>query len=151
MKSQICTSGSRSTKWKKKAFNGKQTSSSVKAKKTTIPLEIVQWYDDLISDEQRIIYKGRVGSSSRNASITKPDKPKSSSKHLAPTIPRTWSTCTTLVVPTKRPALVTNCVLGLVAVTTWQQIMNKEFGIKRSKEDVGGSLDVRRKGKRKMH
>nr|GEY61765.1 hypothetical protein [Tanacetum cinerariifolium] len=43
-----------------------------------------------------------------------------------------------------------NCVLGLVAVTTWQQILNKEFAIKRSKEDVGGRLDVRRKGKRKM-
>ncbi|GJX40632.1 hypothetical protein Tco_0255622 [Tanacetum coccineum] len=60
------------------------------------------------------------------------------------------STCTTLFVPTKRPPLVTNCVLGIVAVTTRQQILNKEFGIKRSKEDVGGSSDVRRKGKRKM-
>ncbi|GKA21294.1 hypothetical protein Tco_0701283 [Tanacetum coccineum] len=96
-------------------------------------LKIVQWYDDLSSDEQRTVYKGRVGSSSRNAAITKLDKPKSNLKHLAPTIPRTWSTYTTLIVPTKRPPLVTNCVLGLVAVTTWQQIMNREFGIKRSK------------------
>nr|GEW62118.1 hypothetical protein [Tanacetum cinerariifolium] len=63
---------------------------------------------------------------------------------------RQGSTCTTLVVPTKMPPPVTNYVLGLVAVTTWQQIMNKEFGIKRSKEDVGGSLNVRRKCKRKM-
>ncbi|GJV15496.1 hypothetical protein Tco_1360819 [Tanacetum coccineum] len=97
-----------------------------------------------------MVNKGRAGSSSKNAVITKPDKPKSSSKHFAPTIPRTGSTCTTLVVPTKRPPPVTNCVLCLVAVTTWQQILNKEFRIKISKEDVGGSLDVRRKGKRKM-
>nr|GEV96653.1 ribonuclease H-like domain-containing protein [Tanacetum cinerariifolium] len=69
--------GSRSTKGKKKAFDG--------------------------SHDQRTVYKGRAGTSSRNAAFTKPDKPKSSLKHLAPTIPRTWSTCTTLVVPTKRP------------------------------------------------
>ncbi|GJU96507.1 hypothetical protein Tco_1321263 [Tanacetum coccineum] len=119
-------------------------------KKATISSEIVQLYDDLSSDEQRTVYKGRAWSSSRNAAITKPDNPKSSSKHLAPTIPRTGLTYTTLVVPTKRPPLVTNCVFGLVAVTTWKQILNKEFGIKRSKKDVGGSSDVRRKGKRKL-
>ncbi|GJS24748.1 hypothetical protein Tco_0453380 [Tanacetum coccineum] len=60
------------------------------------------------------------------------------------------STCTTLVVPTKRPPPVTNCVLGIAAVTTWQRILNKEFGIISSKEDVGGSSNVRSKGKRKM-
>nr|GEX15878.1 zinc finger, CCHC-type [Tanacetum cinerariifolium] len=32
------------------------------------------------------------------------------------------------------------------AVKTWQQILNKEFGINKSKEDVGGSSDVRREG-----
>ncbi|GJU04935.1 hypothetical protein Tco_1121365 [Tanacetum coccineum] len=101
-------------------------------------------------DLMRTVYKGRAGSSSRNAAIIKPDKHKSSSKHLAPTIPRIGSTCKTFVVPTKMPPPVTNCVLSLVAVTTWQQIMNKEFRIKKSKEDVGGSSDVRRKGKRKM-
>ncbi|GJR26998.1 hypothetical protein Tco_1103230 [Tanacetum coccineum] len=53
-------------------------------------------------------------------------------------------------VPTKRPPPVTNCVLGLAAVTTWQQILNKEFGIISSKEDVGGRSNVRSKGKRKM-
>ncbi|GKD80891.1 hypothetical protein Tco_1347730 [Tanacetum coccineum] len=109
-----------------------------------------QWYDDLSSDEQRTVYKGRPGSSSRDAAITKPEKLKSRSKHLALTTPRTWSTSTTLLVPTKRPPLVTNCALGLAAVKTWQQILNKEFGNKKAKEDVGGSLDVRRKGKRKM-
>ncbi|GKA52083.1 hypothetical protein Tco_0745279 [Tanacetum coccineum] len=72
--------------------------------------EIVQWYDDLSSDEVRTVYK----------------------------------------VQTKRPPLVKNSVLGLAAVTTWQQILNKEFEIKRSKENVGGSSNVRRKGKRKM-
>ncbi|GJV78843.1 hypothetical protein Tco_1514713 [Tanacetum coccineum] len=36
------------------------------------------------------------------------------------------------------------------AVTTWQRILNKEFGIISLKEDVGGSLNVRSKGKRKM-
>ncbi|GJU64274.1 hypothetical protein Tco_1246109 [Tanacetum coccineum] len=36
------------------------------------------------------------------------------------------------------------------SVTTWQQILNKEFGMKRSKENVVGSSNVRRKGKRKM-
>ncbi|GJT82350.1 hypothetical protein Tco_1056692 [Tanacetum coccineum] len=101
-------------------------------------------------NEQRTIYKGKAGSSSRNAAIIKPDKHKSSSKHLAPTIPRTGSTCKTFVVLTKRLPPVTNCVLSLVAVTTWQQILNKEFRIKKFKEDVGGSSDVRRKGKRKM-
>ncbi|GKA15333.1 hypothetical protein Tco_0695080 [Tanacetum coccineum] len=127
----------------KKDFDGKQRSSSAKAKKDTIPSEIVQWYDDLSLDEKRTVYKGRRGSSFRNAAIIKPEKPKLRSKHLAP---RTGLTCTTLVVPTKRPP----CVLGLAAVTTWQQILNKEFGIKRSKADVGGSLNVRWKGKRKM-
>ncbi|GJX75336.1 hypothetical protein Tco_0313931 [Tanacetum coccineum] len=101
-------------------------------------------------DEVRTIYKGRRGSSFRNAAITKTKKPKSRSKHLAPTTPRTGSTCTTVVVQTKRPPPVTNSVLGLAAVTTWQQIMNKEFGMKRSKENVGGSSNVRMKGKRKM-
>ncbi|GKD08034.1 hypothetical protein Tco_1187719 [Tanacetum coccineum] len=87
--------------------------------------KLLKWYDDLSSDEQRTVYKGRRGSGFRNAAITKPEKPKSRSKHLAPTTPRT-------------------------AVTTWQQILNNEFGIKRSKEGVGGSSNLRRKCKRKM-
>ncbi|GKD60859.1 hypothetical protein Tco_1298368, partial [Tanacetum coccineum] len=127
----------------------KSSSGDTYAKKPTIPSEIVQWYDDLCSDDHMTIYKGRRGSSFRNAAITKLEKPKSRSKHLATTT-RTGSTCTTLVVPTKRPPLVTNCVLGLAAITTWQRILNKEFGIISSKEDVGGSLNVRSKGKRKM-
>nr|GEV79113.1 hypothetical protein [Tanacetum cinerariifolium] len=119
-------------------------------KKTTIPSEIAQWYDDFSSDEMRTVYKGRRGSSFRNAAITKPKKPKSRSKHLAPTTLRTGSTCTTVVVQTKRPPRVTNFILGLAAVTTWQKILNKEFGMKSSKENVGGSSNVRMKGKRKM-
>ncbi|GJU19016.1 hypothetical protein Tco_1146982 [Tanacetum coccineum] len=109
-------------------------------------------YEDTCSSdyEVRTVYKGRRGSSFRNAAITKPKKPKSRSKHLAPTTPRTGSTCTTVVVQTKRPPPVTNSVLGLAAVTTWQQILNKEFGMKSSKENVGGSSNVRMKGKRKM-
>ncbi|GKB53665.1 hypothetical protein Tco_0904418 [Tanacetum coccineum] len=51
---------------------------------------------------------------------------------------------------TKRPPSVTNSVLGLATVTTWKQILNKEFGMKRSKENIGGSSNVRMKGKRKM-
>ncbi|GJZ93837.1 hypothetical protein Tco_0666040 [Tanacetum coccineum] len=94
------------------------TCSSDYSKKPTIPSAIVQWYDDLCSDDHMTIYKG--------------------------------STCTTLVVPTKKPPLVTNCVLGLAVVTTWQRILNKQFGIICSKEDVGGSSNVRSKGKRKM-
>ncbi|GKC83804.1 hypothetical protein Tco_1139521 [Tanacetum coccineum] len=64
----------------------------------------------------------------------------------------TEDTCSSdcLVVPTKRPPPVTNCILGLAAVTTWQRIMNKEFGIISSKQDVRGSSNVRSKGKRKM-
>ncbi|GKB07544.1 hypothetical protein Tco_0835828 [Tanacetum coccineum] len=71
-------------------------------------------------DEQRTVYKGRPGLSSRNAAITKAEKPKSRSKHLAPTTPRIGSTSTTLLVPTKRPPLVTNCALGFASVKTWQ-------------------------------
>ncbi|GJV99351.1 hypothetical protein Tco_1554603 [Tanacetum coccineum] len=112
--------------------------------------KVLKWYDDLCLDEQRTVYNGRAGSSSRNATTTKREKPKSSSKHLAPTTPRTGSTSTTLFVPIKRPPPVTNYALGLAAVKTWQQIPNKKFGIKKAKEDVGGSSDVRRKGKRKM-
>ncbi|GJY51730.1 hypothetical protein Tco_0442577 [Tanacetum coccineum] len=123
----------------------KSSSEDTYAKKPTIPSEIVQWYDDY----QRIIYKGGRGSSFRNAAITKPKKPKSRSKHLAPTT-RTGSTSTTLVVPTKRPPPVMNCILGLAAVTTWQRILNNEFGIISSEQDVRGSLNVRSKGKRKM-
>ncbi|GJT18931.1 hypothetical protein Tco_0877637 [Tanacetum coccineum] len=122
----------------------KQGSRSAKAKKTTIPSEIVQWYDDLSSDEVRTVYKGRRGSSFSNAAITKPKKPKSRSKHLAPTTPRTGSTCTTVVVQTKRPPPVTNSVLGLAAVTTWQQILNKEFGMKSSKENVVEGVQSKR-------
>ncbi|GJW58539.1 retrovirus-related pol polyprotein from transposon TNT 1-94 [Tanacetum coccineum] len=120
-------------------------SSSAKAKKATIPAEIVQWYDDLSSYKQKTIYKGRQGSSFRNAAITKPEKPKSRSKHLAPSTPRTGSTCKALVVPLKRPPPVTNFISGLATVTTWQQILNKDFGIIRSNEDVGGSSNVRGK------
>ncbi|GJR02191.1 hypothetical protein Tco_0525175 [Tanacetum coccineum] len=104
--------------------------------------------------------KGRPRSSFKNAAIcatlvvpTKRSKhlvPKSRSKCLAPTTPRTWSTCTTVIFLIKWPPLVTNYALGLAAVKTWQQILNKEFGIKKAKENVGGSSDVRRKGKRKM-
>ncbi|GJX35628.1 hypothetical protein Tco_0247185 [Tanacetum coccineum] len=121
---------------------------------------ILQWYDDLTSNEQMTVYKGRPRSRSKNAAIcatlvvpTKRSKhlvPKSRSKRLAPTTPRTWSTCTTVIFLIKRPPLVTNYALGLAAVKTWQQILNKEFGIKKAKENVGGSSDVRRKGKRKM-
>ncbi|GJS50945.1 hypothetical protein Tco_0624307 [Tanacetum coccineum] len=75
---------------------------SAKAKKTTIPSEIAQWYDDFSSDEVRTIYK------------------------------------------------VTNSVLGLASVTTWQQILNKEFRMKSSIENVRGSSNVKMKGKRKM-
>ncbi|GJZ98427.1 hypothetical protein Tco_0670880, partial [Tanacetum coccineum] len=53
-------------------------------------------------------------------------------------------------VQTKRPPLVTNSVLSLAIVTTWQQILNKEFGMKSSKANVGGSSNVRMKGKRMM-
>ncbi|GJR45270.1 hypothetical protein Tco_1313373 [Tanacetum coccineum] len=74
---------------------------------------ILQWYDDLSFDEQRTVYKGRPGSSSRNAAIT---KLKNSNQ----------------------------------AVKIWQQILNREFGIKKAKGDVEGSSYVRRKGKRKM-
>ncbi|GJY25961.1 hypothetical protein Tco_0400687 [Tanacetum coccineum] len=95
--------------------SSEDTCSSDYVKKPTIPLDIVQWYDDY----QRTIYKGRRGLSFRNVAIRKPEKPTSMSKHLAPTT-RTGSTCTTLVVPTKMPPPVTNCVLGLAAVTTWQ-------------------------------
>ncbi|GJV06510.1 hypothetical protein Tco_1344166 [Tanacetum coccineum] len=123
----------------------KSSSEDTYAKKPTIPSEIVQWYDDY----QRIVYKGRRGSSIRNATITKTKKPNSRSKHLAP-ITRTGSTCTTLVVPTKRPPPMKNCVLGLAAVITWQRILNKEFRIISSKQDAGGSSNVRSKGKRKM-
>nr|GEY09638.1 hypothetical protein [Tanacetum cinerariifolium] len=121
----------------KKTSKSKLGSRSTEAKKT-------------FNDKQRTVYKGRPGSSSRNAAIIKYEKPKSRSKHLVPTTPGTGSTCTTLVVQTKRPPPVANYVLGLVAVTTWQQIMNKEFKIRRSKEDVGGSSYVRRKGKRNI-
>ncbi|GJT23434.1 hypothetical protein Tco_0893371 [Tanacetum coccineum] len=50
----------------------------------------------------------------------------------------------------KRPPPLTNCISGLSAVKTWQQVLNKEFRIIISKKNVGGSSDVRRKGKRKM-
>ncbi|GJR50870.1 zf-CCHC domain-containing protein [Tanacetum coccineum] len=91
--------------------------------------KLVKWYDDLSSDEQRTIYKGRPVSSSTSATTTKLEKPKSrsrsnhlpvkklsSSKHLAPKTPRTGSTSTTLLVITKRPPAMRNCALGLAAV-----------------------------------
>nr|GEX85255.1 hypothetical protein [Tanacetum cinerariifolium] len=80
------------------------------------------------------VQKGRPGSSFRNAAITKPEKPKSRSKHLALTTPRIGLTSTTILVRTKRLPLVMNCALGLAAVKTWQQILKSEFGIKKPKE-----------------
>ncbi|GJV34027.1 hypothetical protein Tco_1394427, partial [Tanacetum coccineum] len=104
------------------------------------------WEQKKSLDEHMTVYKGRPRSSSRNAAITKPKKSKSRSKHLAPTTPRTGSTSTTLLVLIKRPPPVMNCALGLAAVKTWQQILNRKFEIKKAKGDVGGSSDVRRKG-----
>ncbi|GJX39541.1 hypothetical protein Tco_0252844, partial [Tanacetum coccineum] len=114
-------------------------------------------------DEHRTVYKCRPRSSSTSAATIKLEKPKSrsmskhllveklfSSKHLAPRTPRIRSTSTTLLALAKRPPPVRNFALGLAAVKTWQQILNKEFGIKKVKEDVGGSSDVSRKGKRKI-
>ncbi|GKA92928.1 hypothetical protein Tco_0814853, partial [Tanacetum coccineum] len=125
------TFSSDSTLEQKKASKGKPGSRSTQAEKKS--------------------FDGKQGSSSAKAKkATIPLEIVQWSKHLAPTTPRTGSTCITLVVPTKRQPPVTNCVLGLAAVTTWQQILNKEFRIKKAKENVGGSSDVRRKGKRKM-
>ncbi|GJS79267.1 hypothetical protein Tco_0729148 [Tanacetum coccineum] len=68
---------------------------------TLFKLLLIKSSDDTLKSssedtyDQRTIYKGRRGSSFRNATITKPEKPKSRSKHLAPT-PRTGSACTTL-------------------------------------------------------
>ncbi|GKC56573.1 hypothetical protein Tco_1084171 [Tanacetum coccineum] len=56
----------------------------------------------------------------------------------------------TLLVPTKRPPQIRNCILGFSAMKTWALIVNKEFGIRKPKEDAGVSADVARKGKRKM-
>ncbi|GJS91500.1 hypothetical protein Tco_0774136 [Tanacetum coccineum] len=129
--------------WEQKKASKEPGSRSTQTKKNLLKVNKGQ-------DEVRTVYKGRRGSSFRNAAITKPKKPKSRSKHLAPTTPRTGSTCTTVVVQTKRPPPVTNSVLVLAIVTTWQQILNKEFGMKSSKANVGGSSNVRMKGKRMM-
>ncbi|GJW59077.1 hypothetical protein Tco_0105808 [Tanacetum coccineum] len=56
----------------------------------------------------------------------------------------------TLLVSTKRPPPIRNCILGLSVVRNWGLILNKEFGIRKPKEDVGSSADVAKKGKRKM-
>ncbi|GKE65167.1 hypothetical protein Tco_1519328, partial [Tanacetum coccineum] len=48
-------------------------------------------------------------------------------------------------VQTKRPPPVMNSILGLAAFTTWQQILNKEFGLKSSKENIRGSSNVKMK------
>ncbi|GJZ44843.1 hypothetical protein Tco_0592439 [Tanacetum coccineum] len=53
----------------------------------------------------------------------------------------------TLLVLTKRPPLIRNCILGLLAVRNWGLILNKEFGIRKPKEDVESSTDVAGKGK----
>ncbi|GJY03779.1 zinc finger, CCHC-type containing protein [Tanacetum coccineum] len=44
----------------------------------------LKWCDNLSSDEQRTVYKGRRGSSFRNATIKKPKKPKSRTTGAAP-------------------------------------------------------------------
>ncbi|GKB34919.1 hypothetical protein Tco_0879861, partial [Tanacetum coccineum] len=54
------------------------------------------------------------------------------------------------VVEAKNPPPVRNCILGLASVKTWQQIMQKEFGIKKGNGDVGATKDATRKGKSKM-
>ncbi|GJS47689.1 hypothetical protein Tco_0597810 [Tanacetum coccineum] len=56
----------------------------------------------------------------------------------------------TLLVPTKKPFPIMNCILGLSAERIRGLILNKEFGIRKPKEYVGASTYVTRKGKRKM-
>ncbi|GJT43464.1 hypothetical protein Tco_0952179 [Tanacetum coccineum] len=50
----------------------------------------------------------------------------------------------------KRPPLVRNYILGLASLRTWQQIMQKDFGIKSSNKHVAASQEGTSKGKRKM-
>ncbi|GJQ88987.1 hypothetical protein Tco_0000126, partial [Tanacetum coccineum] len=56
----------------------------------------------------------------------------------------------TLLVPTKKPLPIMNCILGLLAVRIRGLILNKEFGIRKPKEVVIESANVTSKGKRKM-
>ncbi|GKE22695.1 hypothetical protein Tco_1434207, partial [Tanacetum coccineum] len=103
------------------------------------------WYDDLSSDEKRIVFKDKSGSSStslsskhlasRTHSNSNPYQAKlrSSSKDVQANV-GARAVSLNLLVPTKRPHPVWNCALGLAVVKTWAQILNKEFGIKNPKK-----------------
>ncbi|GJT50326.1 hypothetical protein Tco_0976483 [Tanacetum coccineum] len=146
--------------WERKNAVTKVTSKSTSSSKT----EMCKWYlstssdedsttnEDSSSDDYMTVFKGKTGSSSNLSKA----KTRSSSKHLTTSArskkvyvgASAWSK--TLLIPTKRPPLIRSCILGLVAVSTYAKILNKEFGIRKTKDDVAASVDVARKGKRKM-
>nr|GEY23935.1 hypothetical protein [Tanacetum cinerariifolium] len=56
----------------------------------------------------------------------------------------------TLIVPTKRPHPIRNCILRLASMSTYAKILYKDFGIRNPKDDVAASADVSMKGNMKI-
>ncbi|GJV51246.1 hypothetical protein Tco_1446987 [Tanacetum coccineum] len=118
--------------------------------------------EDSSFDDHMIVFKGKTGSSSklskaktRSSSKSILAKKATRSKHLIASegskkaYVRASARSKTLL-PTKRPPLTRNFILGLAAVSTYAKILNKEFGIRNPKDDVAASADVARKEKKKM-
>ncbi|GKB95942.1 hypothetical protein Tco_0982079 [Tanacetum coccineum] len=82
--------------------------------------------EDLSSDDHKTVLKDKTGSSFKFS------KAKTRSKIL-------------LV-----PAPIRDCILGLAGVSTYAKILNKEFEIRKPKDDVAASANVVKNGKRKM-
>ncbi|GJU25300.1 hypothetical protein Tco_1163921 [Tanacetum coccineum] len=107
---------------------------------------------DSSSDDHNTIFTGKTWSSSKYSKA----KTRSSFKHLTASARSkkvnvgASAGSKTLLVPSKRPPPIRNCILGLAAVSTYTKILNKEFGIGKPKDDVATTNDVASKGKKKM-
>ncbi|GJZ58228.1 hypothetical protein Tco_0613722 [Tanacetum coccineum] len=108
--------------------------------------------EDSSSDDHNTIFNGKTWSSSKYSKA----KTRSSFKHLTASA-RSKKTdvgasagSKTLLVPSKSPPPIRNCILGLAKVSTYTKILNKEFGIGKPKDDVATIKDVASKRKRKM-
>ncbi|GJY98716.1 hypothetical protein Tco_0516146, partial [Tanacetum coccineum] len=114
----------------RKGSTSKKVSCSKSTK--TKPFKDLKFFDDSSSDDEGSCSKGVVRG-----------KPVESDVELKVVLVPN-------AVDAKRPPSVRNCILGLASLRTWQQIVQKDFGIKNANQHVAASQEGTSKGKRKM-
>ncbi|GJX36802.1 transposase, MuDR, MULE transposase domain protein [Tanacetum coccineum] len=141
------------------------TSKKVSCSKSikTKPFKDLKFFDDSSSDDECNVFRGKPGRTSvyskgNKHSVSKKGsclKKGSCSKAVVRGKPVESDVELKVVsvpdaVDAKRPPPVRNCILGLASLTTWQQIMQKDFVIKNANQHVAASQEGTSKGKRKM-